>query len=85
MGGSVVTLSVNDVLLIRESLKEELEAINDYTERASKCDNQLVKKLFLDIAREEKVHFGEFEELLEMVDTEHEPAEEEGEEELEDL
>ena len=76
-------LSIRDAEAIRKSLQEELQAVNDYTERAYKAENPAVKELFLDIAYEEKVHIGEFEEMLELVDPEHETAEDEGEEEME--
>jgi len=77
--------SANDAHLIRKCLVEELEAINDYMERADKCENDIVRKVMLDIAEEERVHFGEFELLLEAVDPIHEPSEEEGEEEIQDM
>jgi len=81
-------LSIRDAEALRKSIQEELQAINDYTindytERAYKAENPAVKELLLDIAYEEKVHFGELEEMLELVDPEHDPAEEEGEEEME--
>lgn len=76
-------LSIKDAKMIRKSLMEELQAVNDYTKRAYESENPAVKELFLDIAYEEKVHIGEFEEMLEIVDPEHEDAEEEGEEEME--
>lgn len=80
--GIKIKTSIQDSILLRQSIKEELDAINDYSKRALKSSNKAVKNLFLDVAREEKVHFGEFEEMLEMVDPEHETAEEEGEEEV---
>ena len=75
-------LSIRDAEALRKSIQEELQAINDYTERAYKAENPAVKELLLDIAYEEKVHFGELEEMLELVDPEHDPAEDEGEEEM---
>jgi rubrerythrin len=77
--------STKDSKLIRESIMEEMQAINDYIERAENCENDVVRKIFLDIAEEERIHFGEFEMLLEAVDPLHEPAEEEGEEEMEEM
>ncbi len=79
------SLSFKDAKMIRKSIMEELQAVNDYTERAHKAENPAVKELFLSIAYEEKVHIGEFEEMLEMIDPEHEDAEEEGEDEVEDI
>lgn len=76
--------SAKDAKMIRKSIMEEMEAVNEYIERAEKCDNDVVRKIFLDIAEEERVHFGEFEALLEAVDPLHGPSEEEGEEEVDD-
>lgn len=85
VGSVAVTPSSKDARLIRKCIIEEMEAINDYIERAEKCENDVVRKVLLDIAEEERVHFGEFEMLLEAVDPLHEPAEEAGEEELEEM
>lgn len=85
VGKMAVKVSARDAKLIRKSIIEEMEAVNDYIERASKCENDVVRKVFLDIAEEERVHFGEFEMLLEAVDPLHEPSEDEAEEELEDM
>ena len=82
IGGTTVKESWKDAIALRESIKDEIDAIDRYTERANKSENLSVKNLLLDIAKEEKVHFGELEEMLEAVDPEHEPAEEEGEEEV---
>lgn len=71
--------------LLRLAIIAETDAVNLYEAMAQNTNNRLLKKLFLDVAREEKVHFGEFEEALEMIDKEHEPAEEEGEDELKDM
>lgn len=85
VGKVAVRVSAHDAKLIRKSIIEEMEAVNDYIERASKCENDVVRKVFLDIAEEERIHFGEFEMLLEAVDPLHEPSEDEAEEELEDM
>ena len=39
----------------------------------------------LDVSKEEKVHAGEFETLLDRVDDEYEDSEDEGEKEVDDL
>lgn len=44
-----------------------------------------MKKLFMEIANEEKVHIGEFEFALEHVDPEHDKYEDKGEDEAEEL
>ena len=42
----------------------ELDAISLYEQLAAMTDRADIKKVFLDIAREEKTHVGEFQELL---------------------
>ena len=59
-----------DVELIRIGIIAELDAINLYEQLASQAKNELVKKVFLDIAQEEKEHFGEFLKLLREFDIE---------------
>jgi rubrerythrin len=67
--------SSKDVQLVRKSIMEKMQAVNDYIERAEKCENDVVRKMFLDIAEEERVHFTEFEMLLEAVDPLRESSE----------
>ena len=76
--------SMGDKQMIREAINEENNAINLYEIMANKTRNGKVREVMLHVAREEKVHIGEFEELLEMIDPQYKPASEEGEEELED-
>ena len=59
-----------DVELVRLGIIAELDAINLYEQLAAQADNELVKKVFMDIAQEEKEHFGEFMELLRRLDGE---------------
>ncbi|MDH7555806.1 MAG: ferritin family protein [Candidatus Methanosuratincola sp.] len=68
--------------IIRVGIIAELDAINLYEQLAAMTDNSLLKKVFLDIAKEEKVHVGEFQELLMILDQEHSPSLEEGKEEV---
>lgn len=88
-GADVVPMSVKisqkDAHMIRKSIMEEMQAVNDYIERAEMCENDMVRKVFLGIAEEERVHFGELEMILESVDPLHGPSEEEGEEEVEQM
>ncbi len=71
-----------DVELIRIGIIAELDAINLYEQLASLAKDDLVKKVFLDIAQEEKEHFGEFLELLRRLDPEILEAMEEGADEV---
>jgi len=77
--------SEKDAHMIRKCIIEEMEAVNEYIERAGMAENSAVRKVLLDIAEEERIHFGEFEMLLDAVDPLHEPAEDEAEEEMEDM
>jgi rubrerythrin len=74
-----------DVELIRIGIIAELDAINLYEQLAAQAKDELVKKVFLDIAQEEKEHFGEFMELLRKFDLEVEDALKEGAEEVEEM
>lgn len=74
-----------DVQILRLSMIAELDASNLYEKLATLTKDERVKKVLLDVSREEKVHAGEFETLMEKIDPEYEEAEEEGEEEVEDM
>jgi rubrerythrin len=68
--------------ILRISISSELSAINLYQELAKKTKNAKVKKVLLDIAQEEKVHVGEFQALLKILDKEENPSQKEGEKEV---
>jgi len=55
---------------IRLNIIAELDAINLYEQLANYISDDKVKKVFLDIAKEEKTHAGEFMALLKMFDAE---------------
>jgi len=74
-----------DVELVRIGIIAELDAINLYEQLASLAKNDLVRRVFLDIGKEEKEHFGEFMELLKSLDSEIESALEKGAEEVEEI
>lgn len=59
-----------DKEMLRSALASELGAISLYEDMANKTDNENLKKIFLDIAKEEKTHVGEFERLLLRCDSE---------------
>jgi rubrerythrin len=71
--------------ILRIGLIAELDAINLYEQLASLTNDEKIKAIFLDIAREEKTHVGEFLTLLLMNDEEQEDELEEGREEVEEL
>ena len=50
--------------ILRASVIAELDAINLYEQMANLTENQTLKKVLLEVAREEKTHVGEFQSLL---------------------
>ena len=81
----ITTNSPTEEQILRMSISSEISAINLYQELAKKTKNIKVKKVLLDIAQEEKVHIGEFEALLKMIDKEEIPSQKEGEEEIKNI
>lgn len=71
--------------ILRIGLIAELDAINLYEQLASLTNDERIKAIFLDIAKEEKTHVGEFLTLLLMNDEEQEDELEEGKEEVEEF
>ena len=74
-----------DMELLRVGMIAELDAVNLYEQLAAATDNEDLKKIFLDIAREEKTHFGEFQALLLKLDKEQVEELEKGKGEVEEL
>ena len=56
--------------ILRAGIIAELDAINFYEQMAELTNNNNIKKVLLDIAREEKTHVGEFNEMLLKLDKE---------------
>jgi rubrerythrin len=50
--------------ILRAAIIAELDAINLYEQMADTTQNRDIRKLLLDVAREEKTHVGEFQTLL---------------------
>jgi len=76
---------VRDAELARIGLIAELDAINLYEQLASLAEDETLRKVFLEIAREEKTHVGEFLEVLKRLDPEQVKEIEKGKEEVEEL
>ena len=74
-----------DKKMLRLSIIAELDAANLYEQMANMSDNDDIKMIMLDVAKEEKEHAGEFESLLKKLDPEHEPAMKDGEEEADEM
>jgi rubrerythrin len=60
--------------LLRIGMIAELDAVNLYEQLAEMAENKDIKKVLLEIAKEEKTHMGEFEALL--LDLDDEQAQE---------
>ena len=74
-----------DKEILRVGIIAELDAINLYEQMAAITQNKNIKKILLDIAKEEKTHVGEFQTLLLKEDKEQEKELEEGKKEVEEL
>lgn len=73
-----------DKEILRLGVIAELDAINLYEQLAAKTGNNDIKKILLDIAREEKTHVGEFQTLLLKLDQQQVKELEEGRKEVEE-
>ncbi len=74
-----------DKEILRLGMIAELDAISLYEQLASKASGSKIKALFLDIAREEKTHVGEFQALLLQLDKEQVKELEKGKKEVEEI
>ena len=61
--------NISDEEILRLAISSELSAINLYKSLARKAKSDKIKNILLDVAEEEQVHVGEFQEALEMVDS----------------
>jgi len=71
--------------LIRVGMIAELDAVNLYEQLASMAKDPNIMKLFLDIAKEEKTHMGEFQALLLTKDEEQVNELKKGKKEVDEL
>jgi len=71
--------------ILRLAMIAELDAISLYEQLAAATDNENIKKILLDVAKEEKTHVGEFQTLLLKEDTEQVEELEKGKEEVEEI
>ncbi|MBW2979698.1 rubrerythrin [Candidatus Woesearchaeota archaeon] len=74
-----------DKEILRIGIIAELDAINLYEQMAAMTENENIRKVLLDIAKEEKTHVGEFQTLLLKEDKEQEKELEEGKKEIAEL
>lgn len=71
--------------ILRLGIIAELDAISLYEQLAAMAEDELIKKVLLEVAREEKEHVGEFQTLLFRHDPEQVDEFEEGKSEVEEL
>jgi len=72
-----------DKEILRTGIIAELDAINLYEQLAENTENADIKKIILDIAKEEKTHVGEFQALLLSLDKQQVAELEAGKKEVE--
>ncbi|WP_292466544.1 ferritin family protein [Methanolobus sp.] len=70
--------------MLRAALIAELDAINLYEQMAGMTENDEVRRVLLDVAKEEKTHIGEFQTLLLRMDKEQVEELEAGREEVDE-
>lgn len=71
--------------ILRAGIIAELDAISFYEQLAAKAKDPLVKRVMLEVAKEEKEHVGEFQHLLFEKDPEQVKEYEEGKREVEEM
>lgn len=71
--------------ILRVGIIAELDAVNLYEQMAASTENEEIKRVLLNIAREEKTHVGEFQTLLLKLDGEQKKELEEGRKEVEEM
>lgn len=74
-----------DKEILRVGMIAELDAVSLYEQLSAMTENKAIKKVLLDIAKEEKTHVGEFQTLLLELDKEQEQELEKGKKEVEEL
>jgi rubrerythrin len=71
-----------DKEILRVGIIAELDAVNLYEQLAAFTENNDIKRILLDIAKEEKTHVGEFQTLLLRLDKQQVDELKAGEEEV---
>ena len=74
-----------DKEILRVGIIAELDAVSLYEQLAAMTNNETIKKVFIDVAKEEKTHVGEFQALLLDLDKEQVKELEEGKKEVEEI
>jgi len=71
--------------ILRVAIIAELDAVNLYEQMAALTENNHIKTVLLEIAKEEKTHVGEFQALLLTTDKQQEKELTEGKKEVKEL
>ena len=71
--------------ILRVAIIAELDAINLYEQLVAATENKNIREVLLDVAKEEKTHFGEFQALLLKEDAEQVEELEKGKEEIKEI
>ena len=71
--------------ILRTAIIAELDAVNLYEQLAEMANNDNIRRVLLDIAREEKTHVGEFLEMILRLDSEQVEELKKGKEEVEEI
>jgi rubrerythrin len=74
-----------DKEVLRAAIIAELDAINLYEQMAHMTSTKDIRKILLDVAKEEKTHVGEFQALLLRMDRQQEEELNEGKKEVEGM
>ena len=74
-----------DAKILRAGIIAELDAINLYEQMARAAKSRKIKKVLMEIAKEEKTHVGEFQALLLEIDKEQERELRAGKKEVEEI
>lgn len=74
-----------DKEILRAGMIAELDAVSFYEQMAAMTDDEDIKKVLSDIAREEKTHIAEFETLLLRIDAEQVEETKHAQEEIKEL
>jgi rubrerythrin len=79
-----VEKKVLDREILRLAIIAELDAVTLYEQLAATTQNEAIRDVLLDVAKEEKTHVGEFQTLLLRVDPEQVEELKQGKEEVEE-
>lgn len=70
--------------ILRLAIIAELDAVTLYEQLAAATENKAIREVLLDVAKEEKTHFGEFQTMLLRIDEEQVEELKHGKEEIEE-